>query len=61
MLPRLLIGKHLGHARIQCKAFSQANISSTEEFPIAADGETLGHAQELIIQVLPGALKAVRF
>jgi diacylglycerol kinase family enzyme len=60
MLPRLLIGKHLGHARIQCKAFSQANISSTEELPIAADGETLGHAQELIIQVLPGALKAIR-
>ena len=61
MLPRLLIGRHLGHARIQCKAFSHANISSTEELPIAADGETLGHAQELIIQVLPTALKAVRF
>jgi diacylglycerol kinase family enzyme len=60
MLPKLLIGKHLGHARIQCKAFTQANISSTEELPIAADGETLGHAQELIIQVLPGALKAIR-
>jgi diacylglycerol kinase family enzyme len=61
MLPRLLIGKHLGHERIQCQEFSQANISSPQELPIAADGETLGHAHELIIQVLPGALKAVRF
>jgi len=60
MLPRLLVGLHLGHSRIQTKAFKNADISSPTDLPIAADGETLGHTKHLSIQVLPGALHAVR-
>jgi diacylglycerol kinase (ATP) len=60
MLPRLLVGFHLGHSRIQTQAFKNADISSPTDLPIAADGETLGHTKHLRIEVLPGALQAVR-
>ncbi len=60
MLPRLLVGLHLGHSRIQTQSFKNADISSPTDLPIAADGETLGHTKLLSIQVLPGALHAVR-
>jgi YegS/Rv2252/BmrU family lipid kinase len=60
MLPRLLLGRHLGHSRIQTQPFKCAKISSPAQLPIAADGETLGHTKQLAIQVLPGALRAVR-
>lgn len=60
MLPRLLIGQHLSHARIQTASFTKASIHSTLPLPIAADGETLGHANQIEIQVLPRALKAIR-
>jgi diacylglycerol kinase family enzyme len=60
MLPRLLVGLHLGHSRIQTQAFKNADISSPIDLPIAADGETLGHTRQIKINVLPGALMAVR-
>ena len=60
MLPRLLIGQHLSHPRIQCQAFVNAEISSPQALPLAADGETLGLTTHCKIQVLPGALKVVR-
>ena len=60
MLPRLLAGLHLGHSRIQTQPFKNADISSPIDLPIAADGEALGHTKHLSIQVLPGALQAVR-
>ena len=60
MLPRLLMGLHLSHARIKTEAFSFAEISSTQTMPIAADGESLGNANQLKIQVLPSALKVIR-
>jgi diacylglycerol kinase (ATP) len=60
MLPRLLLGLHLGHSRIKCEAFQSAEINSTELLPLAADGESLGHTQHLKIQVLPSALNVVR-
>lgn len=60
MLPRLLVGLHLGHSRIQTQAFKNADINSPIDLPIAADGETLGHTMHLRIEVLPGALQAVR-
>lgn len=60
MLPRLLIGKHLSHERIQSRAYQTAQFTSAQELPIAADGESLGHAHQLKIQVLPAALQAIR-
>lgn len=60
MLPRLLVGLHLGHSRIQTQPFKYADINSPTELPIAADGETLGYTRQLRIEVLPGALQAVR-
>jgi YegS/Rv2252/BmrU family lipid kinase len=60
MLPRLLVGWHLGHSRIQTQSFQNADLSSPIDLPIAADGETLGYTRQLRIEVLPGALQAVR-
>ena len=60
MLPRLLIGKHLGHARIQSVAFSEATLTSPVPVPVAADGESLGLATHLQIFLLPNALQVVR-
>jgi diacylglycerol kinase family enzyme len=61
MLPRLLIGKHLGHPRIQCHACSNASIGNTTLVPIAADGETLGFATHIQVICLPKALQVVKF
>jgi diacylglycerol kinase family enzyme len=61
MLPRLLIGKHLGHPRIQCHACSNASIGNTTLVPIAADGETLGFATHIQVTCLPKALQVVKF
>ena len=60
MLPRLLIGKHLGHARIQCIAFTEATLTCPVPVPVAADGETLGLATYLQISLLPNALQVVK-
>ena len=60
MLPRLLIGKHLGHSRIQCNCFFNANITSQTSVPVAADGETLGFAKHIKLKCLPNALKVVK-
>ena len=61
MLPRLLIGKHLGHPRIQCHAFSNATIGNVSLVPVAADGETLGFAAHIQVTCLPKALQVVKF
>jgi YegS/Rv2252/BmrU family lipid kinase len=61
MLPRLLIGKHLSHSRIQCYACSNASISNANLVPIAADGETLGFAAHIQVTCLPNALQVVKF
>jgi diacylglycerol kinase (ATP) len=61
MLPRLLIGKHLGHPRIQCHPCSNATISNTSVVPVAADGETLGFAAHIEVTCLPNALQVVKF
>ena len=61
MLPLLLIGKHLGHPRIQCHACSNATISNASLVPVAADGETLGFAAHIQVTCLPNALQVVKF
>jgi diacylglycerol kinase family enzyme len=60
MLPRLLVGKHLGHARIQSCAFSIASIRNATPVPVAADGETLGFATELQLTCMHNALQVVK-
>jgi diacylglycerol kinase family enzyme len=61
MLPLLLIGKHLGHPRIQCHACSNVTISNASLVPVAADGETLGFAAHIQVTCLPNALQVVKF
>jgi len=60
MLPRLLIGKHLGHPRIQCHAFSNATLHCTTLVPVAADGETLGFATRIEVECLSKSLQVVK-
>jgi diacylglycerol kinase family enzyme len=60
MLPRLLMGQHLGHPRIQCVAFTNANIQSKLPVPVAIDGETLGDTTHLKINCLPNALQVLK-
>ena len=60
MLPRLLIGKHLGHRRIHCLAFKEATLTCPVPVPVAADGESLGMATHLQISLLPEALQVVK-
>lgn len=57
MLPRLLTGTHLGHPYISTRAFDTMTLSSHTDLPLAADGEFLGHARQLSLSVLPGALR----
>jgi diacylglycerol kinase family enzyme len=61
MLPRLLIGKHLGHPRIQCHACSNATIGNASLVPVAADGETLGFAAHIEVTCIPNALQVVKY
>lgn len=60
MLPRLLMGQHLGHPRIQCVAFSNAYIQSKLPVPVAIDGETLGDTTHLKINCRPNALQVLK-
>ena len=63
MLPRLLAGRHLGHARVQTHALRELSIDSVDArtpVPLAADGEYLGEARQVRVHCLPGALSVVR-
>ncbi|WP_322992687.1 diacylglycerol/lipid kinase family protein [Limnohabitans sp.] len=60
MLPRLLIGRHLGHPRIGCWAYRQLDIACTQGVPLAADGEYLGEAQHVRIHCQAASLLVVR-
>jgi diacylglycerol kinase (ATP) len=59
MLPLLLAGRHLGHAKVRTQAFREMVISSTQPVPLAADGEYLGEARRIAVRVRPGALRVV--
>jgi diacylglycerol kinase family enzyme len=60
MLPRLLTGTHLSHARIKCTPFKSALIKSAANVPVSADGESLGDARDIKLQVMPQALQVVK-
>jgi diacylglycerol kinase family enzyme len=60
MLPRLLMGQHLDHPRIQSRPITLTTITSSEYIPVAADGEPLGMASHLQIHVIPSALQVIK-
>ena len=49
LLPRLLIGKHLGRPKVHTQTFTKLNILSQSPIPIAADGEYIGQANQIKI------------
>lgn len=59
MLPRLLMGWHLGHPSMATHAFHQLDISCSQGVPLAADGEYLGVAQTLSVRCLASHLRIV--
>ncbi len=60
MLPRLLLGRHLAHARVRCEPFAMMHIDSVGPLPLAADGEALHTATRVTARVRIAALRAVR-
>jgi diacylglycerol kinase (ATP) len=60
MLPRLLIGRHLGHPRIASWPYRQLDIACTQGVPLAADGEYLGEVQQVSIHCQAASLQVVR-
>jgi diacylglycerol kinase family enzyme len=59
MLPRLLIGKHLSHNKVQTQPFLTLQIVAKTSIPLAADGEYLGVAKKIKVSVLPSRLAVV--
>ena len=60
MLPRLLIGRHLGHPQIACWPYRQLDIACAQGVPVAADGEYLGQARQVRIHCQANSLPMVR-
>lgn len=60
MLPRLLIGQHLGHREVRCQPFTALQIQSERPLPLAADGEPVASAQQVQIRVHSAKLAVVR-
>jgi YegS/Rv2252/BmrU family lipid kinase len=59
LLPRLLIGKHLGRPKVHTLAFSSLKIQSPTPIPIAADGEYIGETEEIKIYNRTQCLDAI--
>lgn len=59
MLPRLLMGKHLSHPAVHSYPYRALEIRSRKPLPLAADGEFLGSATSIRIEIQPGRLRAV--
>lgn len=61
MLPRLMLGRHLGDARVRTQTATAITLTSEAgPVPLAADGEWLGLADAVQIDVHPAALGMVR-
>lgn len=59
MLPRLLLGRHLGHAHVRHASFTTLRIQADAPLPLAADGEVLHGASTVDVAVAPAALRVV--
>ena len=60
MLPRLLLALHLSHPRVLTRRFKTLEIRCTKPLPLATDGEYVGEATNVMVQVAPGALRVIR-
>jgi diacylglycerol kinase family enzyme len=60
MLPRLLMALHLSHPRVLTRRFKSMEIRSKQALPLATDGEYVGEASSVRVQVAAGALRVVR-
>jgi diacylglycerol kinase family enzyme len=59
MLPRLLMGWHVGHPKIHLLKTLGVQIESTQPLPLASDGEYRGTTYALRIQLAPKRLQVV--
>jgi diacylglycerol kinase family enzyme len=59
MLPRLLMGWHLSHPRIDTHAYRHMDIACSQGVPLAADGEFLGVTPTLSVTCLAASLACV--
>jgi diacylglycerol kinase (ATP) len=57
MLPRLLAGTHLTHARVHSRPFAELHVEADRPLPMAADGEALPSSQRFQVRVRPAALR----
>jgi diacylglycerol kinase family enzyme len=60
MLPRLLMARHLSHPRVLTRRFKTMVIQSAQALPLATDGEYVGEASTVTVQVELGALMVIR-
>lgn len=60
MLPRLLMGKHIGHPRIQTHPYTHMKIQTAVPVPLATDGEYIGVSAQIEVRVQAGGLQVVR-
>ena len=60
MLPRLLMARHLSHPRVRTQRFKTMAITCAQALPLATDGEYVGEASSLTVQVAPAALRVLR-
>lgn len=60
MLPRLIMGQHLGHPRVHNRAFRHMTIRSASPLPLATDGEYVGESDTVTVEVAPAALRVLR-
>jgi diacylglycerol kinase (ATP) len=59
MLPRLLMGWHLSHPRVQTRPYRELDITCPSGVPLAADGEYLGEATALVVRCQAASLPVV--
>lgn len=60
MLPRLMLGRHVGHPRVRLLPVEVLQAQAAEPLPLAVDGEPLPPARGWRVQVHAQALRAVR-
>lgn len=59
LLPRLLVGKHLSHAKVRTHPFQTMQIVAAKPVPVAADGEYLGLSRHITVHVQASQLAVV--
>lgn len=60
MLPLLLAGRHLAHARVRTLAFGSLQLQADTPLPLAADGEPMPPACHVQVRCVGASLRVVR-